>query len=627
MFASVLIANRGEIAARIARTLRRLGIRSVVALSPADRLSAAAREADAVALLRGSAAAESYLDGDQIIAAAQAHGCEAIHPGYGFLAENPAFARACAAAGLVFIGPPPEVMELLGDKARARQFAQAQGIPVLPGFDSAGAHADLAAAARALGFPLLIKARAGGGGRGMRVVQAEEELPGLIEVAAREAEAAFGDGGLLLERLLPRARHIEVQVLGDGRGKVIHLWERECSVQRRRQKLIEEAPAPGLPAALRQELTAAAVRLARAAGYVNAGTVEFLVGEPGNGGPDWYFLEVNPRLQVEHPVTEAVTGLDLVELQVRIASGEALPFDQATVRCQGHAIEFRVNAEDPQAGFAPMPGVVRWDPSRRRLEAAGVRIDGGYDDGDRVSGHYDSLVAKVVTWGTNREEALRLALGVPPGLLESPRTTAGLIQAVVRDPDFAAGRVHVEWLEERLPQLLEAAGAPPEAWAAAAAASPWLGADAGAFAGADWVGAGRARLWLTDGWSTRDALEAGSERTGLDLRVADGRVEVQTTGGERWTFWPAWPPAPRRRLEEGAQGSAEVTAPLAGTVAAVPVREGDVVAAGQVLVVLHAMKMEHPVRAVEAGRVAEVAIEAGAQVAAGQVLLRVISGA
>ncbi len=626
MFDAVLIANRGEIAARIARTLRRLGIRPVVALSPADRLSEAARTADAVALLRGSDAAASYLDGEQIIAAALAHGCEAIHPGYGFLAESAAFARACTAAGLVFIGPPPGAMELLGDKARARRFAQGLGIPVVPGFDGEGDGGALLEAARAIGVPLLIKARAGGGGRGMRAVHRLEELPGLIEAAQREAQAAFGDGGLLLERLIPRARHIEVQVVGDAHGTVVHLWERECSVQRRRQKLIEEAPAPGLPPALRQELSEAAVRLARAAGYVNAGTVEFLVAEAGGAGPAWYFLEVNPRLQVEHPVTEAVTGLDLVELQVRVAAGEPLPFDQSGVQCRGHAIEFRVNAEDAQAGFAPAPGEVRWGPVRQALEAAGLRIDAGYGEGDRVSGHYDSLVAKVVAWGEDREAALRQALGVPPGLIEAPRTTAGLIQAVVRDAEFAAGRVHVEWLEERLPGLIEAAGAPPGAWAAAAGVSAELGAAAGAFAGAAWIGAGRGRLWLSDGWRTRDALEVAGDPTGLRARVAEGRIEVTGPGGERWTFWPAWPPPPERRAEEGSRPGEEVTAPLAGTVASVTVRPGESVTEGQVLVVLHAMKMEHPVRAAEAGQVLEVAVESGAQVAAGQLLLRLRSG-
>ncbi|GIW18507.1 MAG: hypothetical protein KatS3mg064_1664 [Tepidiforma sp.] len=490
MFAAVLVANRGEIAVRIIRTLRRLGVRAVLAASPADRLSLAAREADAVALLRGSSAAESYLDGEQLIAAAMAHGCAAVHPGYGFLAESAAFARACAAAGLVFIGPPPGAMELLGDKARARQFAQGLGIPVVPGYDGPDDDERLLAAAAEVGFPLLVKARAGGGGRGMRAAGSFEELRALIPAARREAEAAFGDGGLLLERLVERPRHLEVQVLADAHGATVHLGERECSLQRRRQKLVEEAPSPAADAALRAELTGAAVRLARAAGYVNAGTVEFLVGEADAGGKrPWYFLEVNPRLQVEHPVTEAVTGLDLVELQVRIAAGERLPFAQEDVRFAGHAIEFRVNAEDPAAEFRPTGGEVRWWPG---AQSAGWRVDAGYGDGDRVPGFYDSLLAKVVVHGQTREEAVALLRGVPPGLIETPRTTAPLAQALADDPEFVRGDVHTGWLEARLPALLARAGAPAAAWAAAAAAAGQLARGGGGVRGAG-VGRGGTR--------------------------------------------------------------------------------------------------------------------------------------
>jgi len=621
MFEAVLVANRGEIAVRIVRTLRRMGVRAVVAVSPADRDGLAAREADAVALLRGSPAPESYLDGEQVIAAARAHGCGAIHPGYGFLAESAAFARACTAAGIVFIGPPPEAMEALGDKARARQFAARLGIPVVPGFDGDGGDAALLAAAEAVGFPLLIKARSGGGGRGMRLARTPGELAGLLAEARREAEAAFGDGGLLLERLVERPRHIEVQVLADRYGTVLHLGERECSVQRRRQKLVEEAPSPAVDPAMRAELTGAAVRLAREAGYVNAGTVEFLVGEPGPGGRrPWYFLEVNPRLQVEHPVTEAVTGLDLVELQVRIAAGERLPFGQEEVELRGHAIEFRINAEDPREGFRPTGGEVRWWPG---AATAGWRIDAGYTDGDRVPGYYDSLAAKVVVHGHDREEALRLARGVPPGLIETPRTTAPLVQVLATDPEFVRGEVHVEWLEARLEELLARAGAPEGAWAAAARAAAGLAAGAGAFAGPAWIGAGRAALWLTDGWTARDALaaEGGAER--FRARASGGRLVVEGPGGELWTFWPAWPAPPARRADgEGGPAGTVAVAPLAGTIAAVLVQPGQDVAAGQVLAVIHAMKMEHPVRADADGRVVEVCASPGATVAAGEVLVR-----
>lgn len=622
MFEAVLVANRGEIAVRVLRTLRRLGVRGVLAASPADRDSLAAREADAVALLRGSPAGESYLDGAQIIAAARAHGCAAIHPGYGFLAESAAFARACAEAGIVFIGPPPAAMELLGDKGRARRFAQELGIPVVPGYDGPDDDATLLEEAGRIGFPLLVKARAGGGGRGMRVARRADELPDLLAEARREAAAAFGDDGLLLERLVERPRHIEVQVLADAHGRVIHLGERECSVQRRRQKLVEEAPSPAVDAALRAELTGAAVRLARAAGYVNAGTVEFLVREGPGGRREWYFLEVNPRLQVEHPVTEAVTGLDLVELQLRVGAGEPLPFGQDDVRLTGHAIEFRINAEDPGEGFRPTGGEVRWWPG---AFAAGWRIDAGYADGDRVPGYYDSLLAKVVVRGATREEAIRAARGIPPGVVEVPRTTAPLAQALADDADFARGAMHVAWLEERLPGLLAESGAPAGAWAAAAAAARGLAEGAGAFAGPGWIGAGSAQLWLSDGWRTADALAVEGDAAGFAARVEAARVVVEDDAGHRWTFRPAWPPAPARRADEagGGPGQAAV-APLAGTVAAVAVAPGQVVAAGEVLLVIHAMKMEHPVRADAGGVVAEVCVAAGAAVSAGEVLVRLV---
>ncbi len=620
MFAAVLVANRGEVAVRVTRTLRRLGVRAVVAVSPADRLSLAAREADGVALLRGSSAAESYLDAGQLVAAARAYGCEAVHPGYGFLAESAEFARACEAAGRVFIGPPPGAMELLGEKGQARRFAASLGIPVVPGYDGPDEDRELLEAADGVGFPLLVKARAGGGGRGMRLARSREELASLIPEARREAEAAFGDGGLLLERVVERARHIEVQVVADVHGNAVHLGERECSVQRRRQKVVEEAPSITIDGVLRAELTGAAVRLVQAAGYVNAGTVEFLVGERGpDGRRPWYFLEVNPRLQVEHPVTELVTGLDLVELQVRVAAGEQLPFGQEKVRMTGHAMEFRVNAEDPREGFRPTGGEVRWWPG---AWGAGWRVDAGYGDGDRVPGFYDSLVAKVVVWAATREEALAAARRVPPGLVEEPRTTAPLVQVLADDPEFVKGEVHTGWLEARLPALLERAGAPAGAWAAAARAAGSLAAGAGAFAGPGWVGAGKAALWLDDGWRTGDALACDGPVGGFRVRTEAGRLVVTDDGGRCWTFRPALPPAPHRRAAADDVGAAAAVAPLAGTVAAVPVTAGQTVERGDVLCVVHAMKMEHPVRADAAGVVAEVCVEAGATVAAGQVLVR-----
>ena len=387
MFESVLIANRGEIAVRIAKTLRKMGIRSVVVASIPDRRSLAVRTADAWVLLEGYSAAESYLDIDAVIAAAKAEGCQAIHPGYGFLSERADFAERCAAEGITFIGPPPEVLRGMGDKAAARQLAVANDVPVVPGWDGADDDATLIREAARIGYPVMLKARGGGGGRGMREVFAAEELPEAIESARREALAAFGDGGLLLEKLVTNAHHVEVQVLADTHGNVIHLGERDCSVQRRHQKLIEETPSPVVDEALRERLTGYALKLARAIGYVNAGTFEFLVSihdsrftihDSVAEGADVYFLEVNPRLQVEHPVTEMVTGLDLVELQLRVAAGEALPMTQDEVKFEGHAIEFRINAEDPWDGFKPSSGRIDLGTHGSRRDRFRLPMENGH---------------------------------------------------------------------------------------------------------------------------------------------------------------------------------------------------------------------------------------------------------
>ena len=409
MFERVLIANRGEIAVRIARTLREMGIRSVVVASIPDRKSLAVRTADASVLLEGSSPAESYLDVDAVIASAKQHGCLAIHPGYGFLAERADFAERCAAEGLVFIGPPPAVLRGLGDKAAARRLAVEHGVPVVPGWDGADDDTTLIREAGRIGYPVMLKARGGGGGRGMREVFEAADLPDAIESARREALVAFGDGGLLLEKLVTHAHHVEVQVLADQHGNVIHLGERDCSLQRRHQKLIEETPSPVVDAALREQLTSAAITLARAVGYVNAGTFEFLVGAPGaDGRRPFYFLEVNPRLQVEHPVTELVTGLDLVELQLRIAAGEPLPLQQDDVSFNGHAIEFRVNAEDPWDDFRPSSGRIQV------LYGDGARFDSGFEAGDTVPTQYDSLLGKRLFTGATRDRAIEWAATVLP---------------------------------------------------------------------------------------------------------------------------------------------------------------------------------------------------------------------
>ena len=446
MFTSVLIANRAEIAVRIARACRELGVRAVGVHSDVDADSPHVRACDVSELLGPASPAESYLNAERIIAAALRQGAEAIHPGYGFLAENAAFAAAVEAAGLVFIGPPSSVIAMMGDKVQARAAAVAAGVPVVPGTDEPIEDPDTATAFGAEhGYPVAIKASFGGGGRGMRVAQGPDELEGLLQAAQREATAAFGRAEVYLERYLPRARHVEVQILGDLDGTVVHLGERDCTLQRRHQKLIEEAPAPLLTAELRTQFSDAAVRLARSVGYLGAGTCEFLL-DPDRGSI--HFLEMNTRLQVEHPVTELVTGIDIVQTQLRIASGDGLGFTQDDVRTHGHAIEFRINAEDPAQGFLPSPGPVR---QLRVPQGPWVRFDAGIEAGGQVAGEYDSMVGKLIVWGTDREAALARGaralgelevIGVP--------TTTAFHRLAVRHPQFVAAEhattsVETEW--------------------------------------------------------------------------------------------------------------------------------------------------------------------------------------
>ena len=542
MFATVLIANRGEIACRIIRTARALGLRTIAVASEADRASRHVALADEVALIGPPAPAESYLNGERIIAAAKRHGAEAIHPGYGFLAENAEFAEAVAAAGLVFIGPRPETIRTMGEKSTAKAIAEAAGVPVLPGRllepakEGSGAASEAAhkaaqeaaqeaaceaaletahEAARAIGFPLMVKAVAGGGGRGMRLVKSEDELTEALPSAAREAKAAFGDARLFLERFVARARHIEVQVMGDRHGNVVHLFERDCSLQRRHQKVVEEAPAPGLSESLRSEICAAAVALAKHVGYEGAGTVEFLLetAETGAKGeaeaegqgdddrsrrrdrrgaempaPPFHFLEMNTRLQVEHPVTEMITGLDIVEWQFRIAAGESLPRSQEEIRRSGHAIEVRLLAEDPARGFAPSSGRLH---ELELPESEGLRIDGGFATGDVISPHYDSLIAKIIAHGPSRRAAReRLAAALARMRVLGPQCNVAFLARLLEEPRFVAGKPYIGLIAERL-EALTARAVPPMAVAAGVAAlirqeqqqwgtAPNPGADAGA---------------------------------------------------------------------------------------------------------------------------------------------------
>jgi len=439
----VLIANRGEIALRIVRTLREMGLRSVAVFSQADRNELHVRAADEAYPIGPPAPSESYLCGDRIVAVAKEAGCDAVHPGYGFLSENAGFARAVEEAGLTFIGPSPESIEAAGDKLRARVTMKAAGVPVIPG--SEAPCADLAAveeAARATGFPLALKAVGGGGGKGIRIVREASELKSAYARASSEAESAFGNGALYVERFLDAPRHIEVQVLADHHGHVVHLGERECSIQRRHQKLLEETPSPFVDAALRARMGEAAIRAARAVDYRNAGTVEFLVDKAG----EFYFLEMNTRIQVEHPITELVYGVDLVRLQVRIAEGRPLPFEQDDLKPLGHAIEVRLTAEDPAAGFFPQTGKVQ---ALRLPEGPGVRVDASLYPGQTISLHYDPMIGKVIVHGRDREDAIaRLKRALIEMRLVGVKTCAPLLRALLDDPRFKTGDTDTAYLEE-----------------------------------------------------------------------------------------------------------------------------------------------------------------------------------
>jgi 3-methylcrotonyl-CoA carboxylase alpha subunit len=646
VFRSVLIANRGEIAVRIARTCRRLGIRTIAVYSDADAGALHVREADEAHRLGPGPAVESYLEGARVLAVAARAGAEALHPGYGFLAENADFVDACEAAGVVWIGPPAAAMRTLGDKARAKALAVEVGVPVLSGYH--GEEQDpsrLAAHAAELGFPLMIKAAAGGGGRGMRVVERAAEFEAAAVAAAREARAGFGDGRLLLERYVARPRHVEVQVMADASGRVLHLGERDCSIQRRHQKLVEESPSPSVGAERRAELGAAAARLVEAAGYRGAGTVEFILDEADR----FAFLEVNTRLQVEHPVTELVTGLDLVEMQLRVAAGEPLGVGQADVALSGHAIEARLIAEDPDADFAPSVGRI----DELALPAgAGVRVDTGVERGSVVTQFYDSLLAKLIVLGPSRPVAVaRLREALLGCRVGGVATNLDALLAIAETPAFAAGAVHTGFLAEQ--RTLEAAHPPAAVIAAAAAHDLTLPAAADPWRGpvpwrvgrmgqpSAWSGAGGVRVARLDQQpGAASAVRVDVEGVGIDVRllgagalVVDGdRAEVSDRPPERLVRWrgrtyrlrrPS-PPDPELLSDAGpVDGAGAVVAPMPGQVIAINVREGDRVEMSQVVAVLEAMKMEHQVSATQPGIVSAVLVAANELVASGQPLIEV----
>ncbi|MGA3294856.1 MAG: acetyl-CoA carboxylase biotin carboxylase subunit [Candidatus Acidiferrales bacterium] len=458
MFRKILIANRGEIAVRVLRACRELGVGAVAVYSDVDRTALHVRLADEAYPIGPAPSRESYLSIEKIIHAAREAGCDAVHPGYGFLAENPAFARACASAGLTFIGPPPEAMEKLGSKTAARHVAREAGIPAVPGtLDPIENPSEALATAKQIGFPIVLKAVAGGGGKGMRLVESEAEFASAWRNAASEAQNAFGDDRLYLEKYLQRPRHIEIQILGDLHGNIIHLGDRECSVQRRYQKVIEEAPSPVMTPELRRAMGECAVKLGRAAGYSNAGTVEFLVDAERN----FYFLETNTRLQVEHPVTESVTGLDLVKLQIRVAAGERLPLTQCDVALRGHAVECRIYAEDPDNNFFPSPGKIL---EYRAPSGPGIRLDDGVYRGWTVPNEYDPMLGKLIAYGNDRSEAIaRLMRALEEYCASGIKTNVALLRRILAAPDFRSGDIYTRWLDDFLsrpaPGLQAAGGA------------------------------------------------------------------------------------------------------------------------------------------------------------------------
>jgi 3-methylcrotonyl-CoA carboxylase alpha subunit len=641
MFENVLIANRGEIACRIVRTARRLGMRTIALATPADRGALHTRCADEAHEI--GVGAEGYLDGEAIVTLAKRVGAECVHPGYGFLSENADFAALCEQAGLVFVGPSPAAMRALGLKHAAKALMAKLGVPVAPGYSGDNQTAKfLKEKAYEIGYPVLIKAVAGGGGRGMRRVDAHVEFEAALEAAAREAANAFGDARVLIEKYVAAARHIEVQVFGDRHGNVVHMFERDCSLQRRRQKVVEESPAPGLPEATRTATCEAAVAAARAVDYAGAGTVEFLVDSARGLGPDsFYFLEMNARLQVEHPVTEAITGLDLVEWQFRVAAGEKLPLDQSEIRCRGAAIEARVNAEDPETGFLPSPGRIL----ALRLDAApALRVETGVEADDEVTPFYDSLIAKLIASGPDRQsalEALRGALG--EAVVVGPRTNLAFLDALLADSAVQAGGVDVGFIDANAARL-GAEPRPPDPRAVLAGAAALIAPPPMVEAG--------------DPWGVADAFElTAPRRTGFEILV-DGRLERLVAiepASKRWLAFadervvvaegPPWhvfrvgdaayvlcggrqtcveridPMAGGAGGREGESG--EVVAPMHGRVIAISINEGDDVVAGQRVAVVEAMKMEHALVAPRAGRAEHLAAKLGDVVEQGQRLLTI----
>ncbi len=672
MFSKILIANRGEIAVRIARACSDLGIKSVAVYSDADRTALHVRACDEAYHIGPAPASESYLMGDKIIKVARKAGCDAIHPGYGFLSENASFARAVVDAGLVWIGPPPEAIELMGSKIESKRLAEKLGVPIVPGYMGDSTIEAVETHAERIGYPVLIKASAGGGGKGMRVVESQHELAESVAAAQREALAAFGDDSILLEKYLTEPRHIEVQVLGDNYGNLIHLGERECSIQRRHQKVLEESPSPVVDDDLRERITSSALALAKAAGYTNAGTVEFIYQDG-----EYYFLEMNTRLQVEHPVTEEAIGIDLVQTQIRIAAGEILGLMQDDIGFNAHAIEVRLYAEDPEHDFLPSTGTIT---KLEQLQDA--RIDAGVTLGDTITPYYDPMIAKIIVAGATREDALNAMRETLGGLqIEGPKTNLDFLRWLVSHPQFEMGNISTRFIERYYrpgafalapPQVAVAAGAlkaiypnalrPPDDHSDPWGASPWRQArqniqvsliieghrydcvfSSRSGGNNDWqvrvsqgdneVYDGLAHVWLKD--SREDGDNFGDVPPSVQLQLGEDAAlysliyntdwdDAFTLAWEGREFWvrPA-PPLSTQTLATNLRLANEDTleSPMPGKVLKVFVSEGDQVAEEQPLVIIEAMKMEFTVRAPRDGKIARIHYAEGSQVAVGDVLV------
>ena len=671
MFTKILIANRGEIACRVAATARRLGVKTVAVYSDADAGARHVLACDEAVAIGGAAPKDSYLRVERILAAVKATGAQAVHPGYGFLSENEGFAKACAEAGIAFIGPPAAAIAAMGSKSAAKALMGAAGVPLVPGYHGERQEADfLRAQADAIGYPVLIKASAGGGGKGMRRVEKSADFDAALASCQREAQSSFGDARVLIERYVTRPRHIEIQVFADTHGHCVYLFERDCSVQRRHQKVLEEAPAPGMSAERRAEMGAAAVAAAKAVGYVGAGTVEFIA-EPTQDGRDlrFYFMEMNTRLQVEHPVTEAITGQDLVEWQLRVAGGEPLPLQQDELKIRGHAIEARICAENPDAGFMPAIGrldVARW-PAHvafcRNADAepfhdpAPVRIDAGFGEGDEISPHYDSMIAKLIVWGDDRAQALaRLDAALAQTHIVGLHTNVAFLRRAAGSRAFASADLDTALIEREHAALFEApplplqcviGGVVAHALAVGHAretADPWSRADAWRLHGAAQRrfeievrgehlqvklerADGRARISVGDAHWPFATRQLGADRHEITV---DGRrwvVDVYASGEQVSVFAPEGSGVATEvdliaHAGEGAAEGGRLTAPMPGKVIAFLAKAGDAVKLGQPLAVMEAMKMEHTITAPRDGTIAELLYAPGDQVGEGGELLR-----